>query len=448
MTRPYSLFKKSNGYYYVQFLLADGSRSQNKSTGTKDRKEAESIAMRWAVLGDIPERINSKAEKAKSQSVDRISFFNSMSTYDFSPEEIDKMISIMQKRGFILSAVKPNSKQSIPIEEFLDEFWNYEKSPYVQELALEGKILSRSHVKNERSRVENYWIPKLKGKCIGSITNDMLKDIVSDKKIQKLAGKTINGIVESITTPLKWAMKNQYIENITFYGLKRRNTKSEERAILTMEEADKVMNIGWENDKAKLANKLAMQTGMRASEIRGLRICDIHAEGIIVDHAWDRYARANKCCKNGEARQIPIPISKELREELLFLGKLNPFCETDKAYIFCSDKCNSPMDNSGWVKYLRRALEKIGYENPKDIVFHSWRHFFCSRMLDVIPDKRIVMALSGHKTSAMLDHYAKHLEDEKTLEIVRQAMKELFGDNEQDSVDNAAKQAFKDKISA
>lgn len=106
------------------------------------------------------------------------------------------------------------------------------------------------------------------------------------------------------------------------------------------------------------------------------------------------------------------------------------------------------MDNSGWVKYLRRALEKIEYENPNDIVFHSWRHFFCSRMLDVIPDKRIVMALSGHKTSAMLDHYAKHLEDEKTLEIVRQAMKELFGNNEQDSVDNAAKQAFKDKISA
>ncbi|MBO5825063.1 MAG: hypothetical protein J6R03_00400 [Treponema sp.] len=54
-----------------------------------------------------------------------------------------------------VSIVKPNSTQSIPIEDFLDEFWNYEKSPYVQELALEGKILSHSHVKNERSRVEN-----------------------------------------------------------------------------------------------------------------------------------------------------------------------------------------------------------------------------------------------------------------------------------------------------
>ncbi len=66
------------------------------------------------------------------------------------------------------------------------------------------------------------------------------------------------------------------------------------------------------------------------------------------------------------------------------------------------------------AKY-QSVIEKIGYENLNDIVFHSWSHFFCSRMVDVIPDKRIVVALSGHKTSAMLDHYAKHLEDERTL---------------------------------
>ena len=75
-------------------------------------------------------------------------------------------------------------------------------------------------------------------------------------------------------------------------------------------------------------------------------------------------------------------------------------------------------------------------------MFHAWRHFFCSRMLDTIPDKRIIMALSGHKTSAMLDHYAKHLEDEKTLEVVRKAVKELFADNEDDSIENAMSKAF------
>lgn len=124
------------------------------------------------------------------------------------------------------------------------------------------------------------------------------------------------------------------------------------------------------------------------------------------------------------------------------MAKMNPFCNTDKAYIFFSETQNTPMDNSGWLKYLRRALDEIGYENSKKITFHSWRHFFCSRMLDIISDKRIVMALSGHKTSAMFDHYAKHIEEEKSLEIVRKAMKELFGNSEEDSIENAINQAF------
>lgn len=142
-----------------------------------------------------------------------------MSTYEFSSEEVDKMLSIMKKRGYILSAVRPNTKQSVLIEDFLSEFWDYEKSPCVKELSLEGKILSRSHVKNERSRVENYWIPELKGMTIGSLTNEILKQIVSKRKIQNLAGKTINGIVEAITTPLKWAIRNQYIDNFSLDGL-------------------------------------------------------------------------------------------------------------------------------------------------------------------------------------------------------------------------------------
>ncbi len=446
MTRPYSLFKKSNGYFYVQFLLPDGSRSQNKSTGTKDRKEAESIAMKWTVLGDIPARINSKEEKDRFQSVDRLAFFKALGTYDFSPEEVDRIISTLKGRGLILSAVKPDSKQSIPIEKFLRDFWDYDASPYVKELAMEGRPLSRSHVKNERGRVEKYWIPRLKGMSIGSLTCDDLKDVVSDRKIQMLAGKTVNGIVEAVTTPLKWAMKRHYIEVIPLDGLKRHDTKGEERAVLTMEQAERVMGIGWDNDKAKLANKVAMRTGMRASEIRGLRVCDIREDGIHVDHAWDRYARDTKCCKNGEARQLPIPISKELREELLIMGRLNPFCDTDRAFIFFSDKGNTPMDNSGWIKYLRRALAETGYDRPERIVFHSWRHFFCSRMLDVIPDKRVVMALSGHKTSAMLDHYGKHIEEEKTLEAVRRAMRELFVDDGEESVESAFGRAFEGKV--
>lgn len=442
MTKPFSLFKKSNGYFYVQFLLSDGSRSQNKSTGTKNRLEAEKIAMEWCVNGNIPKHINSASEKEKSHSVDKITFFNSLLTYDFNENDISKFINIMKKRGFIISAIRPKTKGCVLVEDFLTNFWTYDVSPYVKELGMEGRKITRSHTETELSRIRNYWIPKLQGKPIGSLTNEDLKEIIQDKKIQTLASKTINGIVEAITTPLKWAMKNQYIEYINLDGLKRRSIKYEEREILPLEIAEKVMSIGWDNDKAKLANKLAMHTGMRASEIRGIRLCDIQEDGVHVDHSWDRYEKKDKCCKNGEARKLPIPIPNQLKEELIFMAKMNPFCNTDKAYIFFSETQNTPMDNSGWLKYLRRALDEIGYENSKKITFHSWRHFFCSRMLDIISDKRIVMALSGHKTSAMFDHYAKHIEEEKSLEIVRKAMKELFGNSEEDSIENAINQAF------
>ena len=133
-----------------------------------------------------------------------------------------------------------------------------------------------------------------------------------------------------------------------------------------------------------------------------------------------------KSCKNGEERDIPIPISDELREELMIQAQMNPYFDGDESFIFFGMDPTKPACSKQWNKYLIRALTLMKYPNPKEICFHSWRHFFCSRMLDVIPDKRVVMALSGHKTIAMLDHYGKHLEQEKTLAIAKEAIKEVF----------------------
>jgi hypothetical protein len=66
MAKPYSLFKKSSGIYYVQFPLENGARSNQKSTGTRIRSEAEKTAMHWFVNGEIPQRINGKNQKSKN----------------------------------------------------------------------------------------------------------------------------------------------------------------------------------------------------------------------------------------------------------------------------------------------------------------------------------------------------------------------------------------------
>jgi len=433
MAKPFSLStKRHGGNFYVQFAFPDGGRSFQKSTGTSNRQEAEKIAMEWLVNGNIPGRINSKAPSESKINMEKLSFFNSLKTIPLDDIDADKVIKILKDRGLILSAIRPETKQSTLIDDILTTFWNYNNSPYVKSLQINGSSISVSYCKTMESRIRLYWLPSLKGRTIGSITTDDLRNIISNKKIQTLAPKTINGIADAITIPMKWAYIEKYTENVCFEGLRRRSVKSKERKVLTMEQAEEVMSADWENDEAKLANKVAMHTGMRAGEIAGLQLKNIQKDGIHVNQSWSKYVGL-KCCKNGEARDIPIPISKELYDELMIQAKLNPFSEGEESFVFFGLKPKQPTDPKQWNKYLHRALKKIGYPKPEEICFHSWRHFFCSRMLDIIHDKRIVMALSGHKTEAMLDHYGKHLEDEKTLKIANEAIEEVFSSENPDN---------------
>ena len=53
MARPYLIFKAHAGIYYAQIRLADGSLSNSKSTGCRNRTESErTTVMEWIVKGN------------------------------------------------------------------------------------------------------------------------------------------------------------------------------------------------------------------------------------------------------------------------------------------------------------------------------------------------------------------------------------------------------------
>lgn len=427
MAKPFTFStKKPGGNIYVQFSLPNGGRRYQKSTGTSSRSEAEKIAMGWLVNGNIPGRINSTVATDDKTSLDKIALFNSLRTQELDDGDVTKILKIMTDRKFIVSAVRPKTKESMLVSDFLSTFWNYEKSPYVKSQAAEGKIISVSYCETCRARIKNYWMPALESKLIGEITADDLKAVLSGENVRSLAPKTINGIISAIAIPMKWAHAEGYTENVCYEGLRRKKAKSKERKVLTMEEAGKLFACTeWGSESARLANKIAMHTGMRAGEIAALRVKDLRDDGIHVGSSWCRYI-GMKSCKNGEERDIPIPISDELRRELAEQARTNPFYDGEDSFIFYGKDPRKPTTTKSWGKFLKRALAKLGYANPEEICFHSWRHFFCSRMLDIIPDRRVVMALSGHKTAAMLEHYGKHIEQERTLAIAREAIREVF----------------------
>lgn len=421
MAKPYLIYKTSNGVYYAELLLPDGSHANKKSTGCRNRAEAEKVVMGWVVNGNIPARINGK--KDSKTNVDKITFFNNLKTYDFSSDEVLKIVQTLQDRNLLQSFVMANTPQSKPIEEYLEEFWDYDKSPYVREKKLRGQSIHRDYCIALLTRLKTYWYPLLAGKSVGEINREDINQIFTHESVAKLAPKTINSIVSAITIPMKWAYFHG-LTNINCYdGILKCSSKSKKRQVLTLEQALSVFCTEWENDTARLANMVAFYTGMRQGEIAALRLEDIGTDRIYIRHSWSKY-EGLKETKTNDCREIKIP--EQLRDMLLMQAHMNPHGEGIKGFVFYGLNPEHPTDPKNWLKYLHRALKRIGLSDPKEICFHAWRHLWCSRVCDLISDKRVVMTGSGHKTEFMLDHYAEHLETEHALETLGKAQEQLF----------------------
>lgn len=423
MAKPYFLFKMPSGIWYARLQLSDGTQTNNKSTGCRDRASAERVAMGWVVNNNIPSRINSAEENQKKLRLDKMTVLNSLRTMEMDREDVQTIIKVLKERNFIHSAVLMASPESKPIDEYISEFWAFETSPYIKEKKLKGQSIHRDYCEAMLMRATKYWLPHVSGKPVGCITHEDVTALFDDEEVLKLAPKTINSVVSSVTIPLKWAYFHKLTEIKCFDGIIKCSQKSKKREILTMEQAAAVFASEWDNDTAKLANAVAFYTGMRAGEVAALRFEDIGVDRLYVRHSW-RLSEGIKECKNGEEREVLIP--PQLRDLLIAQAKTNPWNQGMKCFVFWGLTAEHPTDPKNWLKFLRRVLENIGYSEPEKITFHAWRHLWCSCMSDEIADKRVLMTSSGHKTEAMLDHYAAHMEHERALEKLRATEEKLL----------------------
>ena len=87
----------------------------------------------------------------------------------------------------------------------------------------------------------------------------------------------------------------------------------------------------------------------------------------------------------------------------------------------------NPWSQKAFLHELRQALLKMGMskETAKGYTFHAWRHFFTAYMADRVNNK-VLQQQTGHKTTAMLEHYAEHRIDGER-EGLRLAQVETFG---------------------
>jgi integrase len=224
-------------------------------------------------------------------------------------------------------------------------------------------------------------------------------------------------------TALSWAFREGHIPVDPTIGLVRFGGDGKKRGVLTSQEAAAVFGVEWKDKRSYIGNLLALTTGLRSGEILAIRQSDIEDRVVNVLHSWS-CMDGLKSPKTGETRRVPL--LPEVRGLLMELLVENPHGDIEDPFVFYGVLKDKPMDQKLLINGLRDACTKAGIDAAaRGVVFHSWRHLYASRMLDKMTVEQ-VSRITGHKSRAVFDEYADHVEAEN-LDRMRDAAAETFG---------------------
>ena len=418
--RQYYLHTRHNGIFYAELVDPHtGAKLTARSTGTKSRDEALLKIAEWLKNGIPTGRGQTPRSLETVAGVENI--LKAIKRTELNSGDALRIVQTLKDQNLIdTAAIKPG-KGSVPFTEFLEEFWDYEASPYIREKRAHGQNIGKRHCYESMSRFNRYWEPAFREKTLSNVTRQDIKNFSLSLAEGDLAPATINKIMGVGTTCLAWAFREGLIPADPTVGLSNFSGEAKKRGVLTPLETQALFAVRWKDKRAYIASLLACTTGMRSGEILALKQEDIGERVINVRHSWSDFDGL-KAPKNGEARRVPL--LPEVRAKLLELAWDNPYGL--EGFIFYGNLINKPIDRSVLLDGLHEALTGIGIDaTARGIVFHSWRHYYAARMADRMTADQ-VSRITGHKSKAVFEAYADHVTEEN-LEEVGRIGAEVFG---------------------
>jgi hypothetical protein len=144
--RPFYLYRSKRGIYYVQFSNElTGKRGSPHSTFKQNYDEAFRVACDWLNSG-IPV-FGGKTRAVESDSVIK-AFLDSVRKGKLLESDISRIVAELARYGVSLdkrseSTPRAGSGVRTPLIAFLDQFWTYDESPYIQD-----KLIHKQRISN------------------------------------------------------------------------------------------------------------------------------------------------------------------------------------------------------------------------------------------------------------------------------------------------------------
>lgn len=273
-------------------------------------------------------------------------------------------------------------------------------------LSSKKEYIKESTYANYSNIISNHIAPDLGKYYLKEINNKIIQEFLLNKyktgRLDNLGGlsnKTIRDIIAIIKSSLKFAMKENLIQNLNLDFIYPKTNLKDKMYILSKQNQDKLTNYILKNQTSKnFGILLTLYSGIRIGELCALQWKDIDFKNNIlhIDKTLQRvYIKDKQVSKSKIIITNPkthnaerdIPLNKEFAKEL------HKFKTNSDDYILsCSQKWIEPRT---YRRFFEKALRKAEVEK---INFHGLRHTFATNCIKLGVDYKTVSELLGHAT--------------------------------------------------
>ena len=327
---------------------------------------------------------------------------------------------------------------------YIQNFWTYDKSPYLKEAQYSGKNLGKSNFDVELRAFNSNCLDIIPANLpLGGMTVQIMEEIKERLRERGISASLYNKVMQSIRQPLQYLYDKGRI-TVNFADKIRnipQNNKKETGIFETKEEVEsfilhlkgKYAPQSYERWKY-LIPALSYYSGMREGEIRALKkddieiLSDSETSVIHVAHSYsddEKEGYRYKCTKGKEKRDTFAPTA--LLQEVINFSEMNSIAD---GYIFFSiTKPAVPVNKTTISEAMREAIcEALGIteeeRRERNIKFHSLRHMFNTSLVYSGLDGEEIRSMTGHKSQAMTDRYT-HTTKEGTEKLAKRVGKAI-----------------------